>query len=71
MDYYIDTLIDSYTFYIVHRSDCQYLPNKSNRIFLGNFSDSSLAIKKAREYSYLKANGCYWCCRSIHRKYND
>ncbi|WP_272539676.1 hypothetical protein [Providencia sp. PROV197] len=66
MKYYINTLIDEYAQYQVHRQDCSYLPKELNRLFLGDFKDSISAVEAAKAFSYSKANGCYWCCKDAY-----
>ncbi|EHF3470693.1 TPA: hypothetical protein SMP82_001354 [Proteus mirabilis] len=66
MDYYINTLIDDKGYYVIHQYGCEHMPITLNRMFLGNFYDCFSAMRVAIEYSYPKANGCYWCCRECH-----
>ena len=49
----------------VHKADCSRLPLKENRIYLGDFSTCSPAVKKAKEY-YSQVNGCYYCANPCH-----
>lgn len=51
----------------VHKSTCSYLPNSSNLIGLGYFSNCADAVKKAKEY-YMNVDGCYYCCNACHKR---
>jgi len=50
----------------VHTSACSYLPDSSNLISLGSFSNCADAVRKAGEY-YSNVDGCYYCCRSCNK----
>ena len=41
----------------VHRSNCAWLPDAENRIYLGDFATSQAAVKEARKY-YSCVDGC-------------
>lgn len=49
----------------VHKSGCAWMPEVENRIYLGDFSNCSQAVKKAKEY-YNQVNGCYYCSNDCH-----
>ena len=49
----------------VHNSGCSWLPDVSNRIYLGDFSTSRAAVREARKY-YNQVNGCFYCCPESH-----
>ncbi len=51
----------------VHRSDCNWLPDVENRIYLGNFSTSAEAIREAKLY-YTNVDGCVHCCPESHKR---
>lgn len=51
----------------VHKSTCSYLPDSSNLIQLGIFSNCADAVKKAKEY-YNNVDGCYYCCNACHKR---
>ena len=38
----------------VHRSNCAWLPDAENRIYLGDFATSQAAVKEARKYRGLE-----------------
>lgn len=65
--YYVNKNAQSTGEHEVHRSDCQWLPNVSNRIYLGYYSDCKDAIRKAKEY-YSNVDGCYYCCPRCHTR---
>ena len=47
--------------HVVHREDCQFLPNADNRKALGDAASSGTAIDRARE-SFDGVKGCQTCC---------
>ena len=49
----------------VHRSNCDYMPNSSNRLYLGEFSNCHEAVREAKKH-YHQSNGCYYCSRECH-----
>lgn len=49
----------------VHREDCTYLPNASNRRYLGEYSSCKPAVAEAKK-TYSKADGCKTCCPDCH-----
>lgn len=51
----------------VHRSDCYWLPDAENRIYLGSFLTSAEAIRKAKTY-YTNVDGCAYCCPESHKR---
>ena len=51
----------------VHKEGFYYLPNLSNRKYLGYFSNCFDAVKEAWK-TYPTANGCYHCCYPCHTK---
>lgn len=51
----------------VHRSDCAWLPDAENRIYLGDFATSQAAVKEARKY-YSCVDGCKHCCPESHTR---
>ena len=50
----------------VHTSECSFLPEKENRIYLGNFDSCKEAVKEAKDY-YDDVDGCYFCCNECHK----
>lgn len=51
----------------VHRSNCAWLPDAENRIYLGDFATSQAAVQKARQY-YACVDGCEHCCPESHTR---
>ena len=49
----------------VHKSDCDYLPNEENRIYLGEFTSCHGAVEKAKEH-FPQSNGCIHCSPECH-----
>ena len=49
----------------VHKTECSWLPDRDNRIYLGEYNSCKPAVKKALEY-YEHSNGCYWCSEECH-----
>lgn len=64
-DYYVNKNAQSNGDHEVHKSGCSYLPNKENRIFLGNFSECYSALVRARQ-RYSQVDGCYYCSNACH-----
>ncbi len=51
----------------VHKSTCYWLPEASNRIYLGFLPTCEEAMEKAKEY-YSNVDGCKVCCPSCHTR---
>lgn len=49
----------------VHEGSCSFLPDKENRIYLGEFTYCSSAVTEAKKY-YTQVNGCYYCATACH-----
>ncbi len=49
----------------VHRQGCEWMPDISNRIYLGEFGNCKDAVKEAKKI-YFQSNGCYYCSRECH-----
>ncbi|MTI20473.1 hypothetical protein E1176_05510 [Fulvivirga sp. RKSG066] len=49
----------------VHKIGCSWLPDKENRIELGNFNNCYAALSAAKE-KFPQANGCYHCSRECY-----
>jgi len=58
--YYVNKNAQSNGDHEVHKENCDYLPNSSNRIYLGYYINCSEALKKAKEY-FIQVDGCYFC----------
>lgn len=51
----------------VHKDGCQYMPEPSNRTYLGLFGSCAPAVNEARKH-YSSVDGCYFCCRDCHTR---
>lgn len=51
----------------IHTSDCKYLPDSKNLLYLGYFDNCKKAIEEAKKY-YRSVDGCYFCCTLCHLK---
>lgn len=58
--YYVNTEAQSNGDHEVHKSDCEFLPNEENRLFLGSFSSCRDAVQEAKRY-FPQSNGCATC----------
>lgn len=63
--YYVNKNAQSNGDHEVHVSDCSWLPEASNRTYLGEFSNCRDAVAEAKKY-YWQSNGCAHCCPSCH-----
>lgn len=52
----------------IHKIGCSYLPDPSNWRLLGWFYSDQEALQEAHRQGYQNADGCFWCCRSIHSR---
>ena len=51
----------------VHKEDCSFLPDYTNKKYLGEYSNCKDAIKEAKKY-YSNVDGCYYCCPECHTR---
>jgi hypothetical protein len=51
----------------VHKEVCSYLPDYSNRKYLGDFSNCREAIRETKKY-YDNVDGCYYCSNECHTR---
>lgn len=63
--YYVNKNAQNNGDHEVHKENCEWLPDTSNRLYLGQFSNCRDAVKEAKKH-YPKSNGCYYCCRECH-----
>lgn len=66
MRYYVNKQAQANGDHEVHKETCWYLPAPHNRLDLGNCDSDQEALGKALRY-YPKADGCKYCCPSIHK----
>lgn len=63
--YYVNKNAQSNGDHEVHKSNCSWLPDESNRMYLGTFDKCSDAVKKAKE-TYKNSDGCAYCSPECH-----
>lgn len=63
--YYVNKNAQSNGDHEVHEESCFRLPDETNRIYLGYFSNCKPAVEKAKKY-YSKVDGCYYCSEECH-----
>lgn len=63
--YYVNKNAQANGDHEVHKSDCSFVPDPDNRIYLGDFATCVPAVRKAKEY-YRQSNGCYFCSNDCH-----
>jgi hypothetical protein len=58
--------------YELHNEEtCNRLPNHSNRLYIGNFSNCQDAMREAKaKYPYMASDidGCFYCCSACHKE---
>lgn len=64
-DYYVNSNQQANGDHEVHKAGCSWMPDKNNRIYLGNFSNCYEAVREAKKH-YIKSNGCYYCSNECH-----
>jgi len=64
-EYFVNKQPQSNGDHEVHKSGCSFLPDKENRIPLGNFFNCSDAVQEAKKH-YTQVNGCYYCSSECH-----
>lgn len=63
--YYVNKNAQNNGDHEVHKSGCSWMPDKDNRIFLGDFTNCFGAVREAKKH-YIKSNGCYHCSNECH-----
>ncbi len=63
--YYVNTNKQSNGDNEVHKTGCSWLPDRENRVYLGNFDTCGPAVAEAKRLGY-NANGCYYCSNACH-----
>jgi hypothetical protein len=63
--YYVNMNAQANGDHEVHTTGCSHMPETENRIYLGDFSSCSPAVKEAKRH-YAQSNGCYYCCNPCH-----
>ena len=49
----------------VHKEGYNWMPEESNKIYLGLFTNCHEAVKEAKK-TYIKSNGCFYCSRECN-----
>jgi len=49
----------------VHTTGCLYMPEKENRLYLGEFASCHGAVLEAKK-TYDKSDGCFYCSNECH-----
>lgn len=52
----------------VHSEECEWLPDVTNREYLGYFNNANEAVVSAKNKGYSKADGCIFCCPEAHKE---
>ena len=63
--YYVSKNAQSNGDHEVHKLGCRHMPNSKNRIYLGDFTTCTPAVRKAKEH-YRQSNGCFYCSNACH-----
>ncbi len=63
--YYVNKNAQSNGDHEVHKLGCGWMPAVENRIYLGDFSSCSAAVREAKRH-YNQVNGCYHCSLACH-----
>lgn len=61
MKYYIKTEANERGDHVVHREDCQFLPNEEGRKALGEAAKPETAMGRAED-EFDSVKGCQTCC---------
>ena len=64
--YYMNKHAQSNGDHEVHRTGCAWMPNKENRLPLGDFSTCHGAVQKAKQFDP-NADGCAHCSPDCHK----
>lgn len=63
--YYVNDNAQSNGDHEVHTASCSFLPEASNRRYLGYFDGCRDAVREAKKY-HTQVNGCYYCSNACH-----
>lgn len=64
--YYVNKNAQSNGDHEVHKDGCDWMPNETNRKYLGNFDNCEDAVKAAKKDDP-KADGCKYCSPACHK----
>ena len=65
MRYYVNINAQLNGDHEVHRSECSFLPELENRIYLGDFTNCRVAMTEAKKH-FRDVDGCYYCSKECH-----
>lgn len=65
MRYYVNKNAQDNGDHEVHTESCSWLPDTTNRLYLGQYSSCKPAVTEAKK-TYTKSNGCFYCCKPCH-----
>ena len=51
----------------IHAWNCEWLPQRTNQVKLGDFNKCEDALQEARRY-FRNVDGCFYCCNACHTK---
>jgi hypothetical protein len=63
--YYVNDRAQSNGDHEVHQSGCSFMPEQSNRTYLGEFTNCWEAVQAARRH-HSQVNGCFFCAKACH-----
>jgi hypothetical protein len=63
--YYVNKNAQANGDHEVHTTGCSYMPDRENRIYLGDFATCGPAVTEAKK-RYARSNGCYYCANNCH-----
>jgi len=66
MKFFLSTTTTNKGQYIVHKAVCDFLPNDSLRVDLGEYYSCEEALDSAKE-KYDNINGCFHCALLCHQ----
>ncbi len=63
--YYVNKNAQANGDHEVHVQGCTWMPDESNREYLGDFITCRSAVSEAKK-TYSQSNGCFYCSRDCH-----
>ena len=63
--YYVNKNAQKNRDYEVHKTGCEWFPNRENIEYLGDYKSCESAVFEAKRRRY-KANGCFYCSKDCH-----
>ena len=66
MNYYVNKNAQANGDHEVHKSNCSFLPDTDNRMYLGDFTNCHDAVAAAKKH-YPQSDGCYYCSPDCHK----